>query len=672
MAFTPYLNINSLTGGVIDNDPPLSLPEDACTIAENVEFFYSALGERRKGCVAINLPDSITGDSNIQAVTWMGRHLPSNTLGDAELWLLSQHLTSTNNVLTHRSTSAWATVTPDDAISVTSGDGHRLSGISLHGKFFLAYNSSVDQLHVWDGTTLRKTGLAQPGAAPTGVDTGVPGVVYATIRYFRVRYVTVSGSTVLRRSEPSAVLSFTPSGAGTGVIITKPAAISQGETHWELEASTDNANFYRIARTVVGTTTYTDSTAFATGYTSGTLSEALTAYTLIPSGKFLSVDADRLLIAGSWENSAYASRLWWTPVLGNTGVGNDERLDMTVNPYIDLNGFEGGEITGLSKTVSGYVYVFKWSHIYKVVRTGIRSNAYSAIPLTTARGALPGSLVEATDQAGNPALYFLDPRVGPMRVGNNGVEWCGRDVRNLWERINLEATVSSHGVFYQCKNQVHFWVALDGADYPNAKIVVHCNELTPTDNGARRGWVTVPVGNRIADAHCSLMFSPNVDSTDTRGQDIVPFIGKQQWIVGGVTIKNLVQQCDIGSTDCFTTGDTKAYYYAIVQSKPFIPVGLLNKYNILSATLAVECIPKAVNYVYVKAIRDFGLEQLVIPVDMYLQADETIMIKKVDNFSFGEAVAVQLAFGDLNDAITPASSWRLHAFGMKTTQGQTS
>lgn len=660
----------SLAGGLNDNDPPISLKNDACTIAENIEFFNSNLGERRQGCVGITLPASITADANIQAVTWMGKHNPTNTLGDAELWVLAQNLTTATNLLTRRTSTAWSTVTQNDAITSTTGLGHRLSAVSLHGKLFLAHKSSVDQLHVWDGTTLRKTSLGV-SAAPTGANTG--GGALTGTRFYRVRYVVVSGSAVLLRAEPSAVLTFAPSGAGSAIRVTKPAAISQGETHWELEASTDNANFYRIARTLVGTTTVDDSVVYAVGYAlTGTLSEAATAYTQLPSGKFLSIDSDRLIIGGSWENSVYASRIWWTPVFGDPGTGNDERLDMTVNPYVDLDGYEGGEITGLSRAVNGYLYAFKWSHIYKLVRTGNRANAYNAIPITKARGALPGSLVEAVDQAGAPAQYFLDPVIGPMRIGANGLEWVGGDIRNTWMRVNLTATTVSHGVFYQNKNQVHFWVAVDGADYPNFKIVLHCDEVQSSTDGSHRGWVTVPVGNRISNAHCSLMFSSNIDTTSARNQALVPFIGKEQWTVSASTVKNLIQRCDTGTTDCFTAGDTTAYYYARVQSKPFVPASLLNNHGLMSAVLMSLGITDPGNRVYIEAVQDFGVLAKKVGVDLSPDGLETIVIKRIDNFGFSGLTAVQFTFGDLNLNIFPSTSWALHAFMVKISGEQTS
>lgn len=668
------ITIGTLRGGLNDNDPPTSLQADVCTVAENIEFYNSTLGERRAGCTAINLPASITGDANIQAITWMGTHFPTNSLGAIELWVLGQSLTGANSVLTHNVMGAWTTIVPDDTITVTytSGYGPGVRGNSLHGKFYMAYKSAVDQLHVWDGTTLRKVGLAAPAAAPTAADGGGAGAI-ATKRYYRVRYIVMSGSTVLRRGEPSAVLGFTPDGAHANITVTRPALISQGETHWEIEASTDNANFYQVSRIAVGSTTYADTVVFATGYAStGTLSELLTAYTLIPSGKYMTTDADRLIIGGSWETPAYGSRIWWTPVLGATGVGNDERLDMTVNPFIDLDGFEGGDLTGLSRSINGYLYAFKFGAIYKIIRKGQLTNAYEAIPVTKARGAFPNSVVEAVDQSGNPALYFLDPQVGPMRIGIYGLEWLGRDIRTLWQRVNQNATVPAHGVFYQQKNQVHFWVALDGADHPNGKIVVHTDAIASDANGARRGWVTVPVGNRIADAYCSNMFSDNVDSLDIRGFSQAPFIGKAKWIVNGVQITNVVQRCDVGTTDAFSTGDTAAYYYAKVQTRPFSPLSLLNKTGLLSGTLIVASSSSPANDVHVQAIKDYGVETKTIGVDLFSTGNETSLVKKIDNLNFAELTTVQLAFGDLDHTINPATNWQLQLFVMKLSSEQTS
>ena len=68
---------------------------------------------------------------------------------------------------------------------------------------------------------------------------------------------------MLRRSEPSESLEFTPAGTATGAIVSKPATISEDETHWELEASLDDVNFYVVGTTDVGTTSTVGPTRFS-------------------------------------------------------------------------------------------------------------------------------------------------------------------------------------------------------------------------------------------------------------------------------------------------------------------------------------------------------------------------------------------------------------------------
>jgi hypothetical protein len=657
----------SLRGGLDDTSPPITLADDACTLAENVEFVNSTLGERRRGCEAISLPTSISSDLTLDATTWMYRHLPENDEGEAELWTLTQSLTTTDHILARRQVAGWETIVPDDLIDVSDAQGHRMSAQTLHGNLFIAYKSTEDRLHVWDGTSLRRTGLAEPDA-PTGANQGAGTL--DTTRYYRTRYIVMDGTTVLRRSEPSEVLTFTPSGTGASVRITKPATISENETHWELEASLDNANFYVLATTVVATTTVDDSTAAATGYAASyDLSEDTGDYTTIPSGKYLSADDDRLIIAGSWDNPEEASRVRWTPRYAAPGVGNDERLEWDTDPFLDLDGFEGGEITGLSRAVNGYLFAFKRSHIYKLARTGQRSAAYEAHCLTKARGALPGSLVEAVNQAGQPSQYFLDPAIGPMRLSAEGLQWVGRDIQTFWQRVNTNAAVPCHGVYYSDKRQLHYWVAVDGSEYPNAKIILHVNEMRNTEEGGRRGWVTVAKDNRIATAHCSVMFASNIDTTDSRELPLVPFIGKHRWSVGAVTVRDYIQQCDTGNTDAHTTGDTDSAYRATVRTKPFALAGILNQHAVMAGALIAKASTEPDGLVFVKAIRDFGVETKTSSAALLARGDEGHVIRQLDDLNFAELYTLQLELGDLDDNVTPPEEWELHLLQLKVTGG---
>lgn len=657
--------LSSFRGGLDDTSPYIALAPDACVKAENVEFVHSTLGERRRGCEAIELPVEME-DTALQAVTWMYRHLPTNDEGDAELWVLAQSLSTDDYIIMRRQAAAWEEIIANDLIDVTENRGHRLSAQTLHGKLFVAYKSDVNRLHVFDGVSLRRVGLNAPPAPAVG-NTGAGS--FDTVRYYRVRDTVMDGDTVLIRSEPSGVTTFTPSGTGSAARIQKPdPPIGEGATHWEIEASLDNANFYRIATmTVGGASVYDDETDAGTGYAvdANPVSEDEEAYSLIPSGKFLTADQDRLIIAGSWESSEEASRVRWTPVFAAPGAGNDERLDLSTDPYLDLDGFEGGEITGISRAVNGYIFVFKRSHIYRMVRTGQRSKAYEAFPITKARGALPGSLVEAINQTGQPCIYFLDPSVGPTRLSVNGLQWCGRDIQTLWRRVNVNAAVPCHGVYYNEKRQLHYWLAVDDAEYPNMKIVLHVNEMRDTDEGGRRGWVTVAKDDRIATAHCSVMFATNVDTTDDRSFALAPFIGKERWSVGANTIRDYIQRCDTGGTDAHTTDDEDSAYRAELISKPFALNGLLNQHSVLAGVLLAKASTEPNGVVFVKIIRDFGREEKVVAVELFVNNDETHVIKQLDELNFAELYTLQIALGDLDDNVDPPDEWELHKLQLK-------
>ncbi len=215
--------IRSLLGGVNDSDPSISLPEDQCTVATNIEFFLSMLGERRRGTSAITLPASLSGKDRI---TFLHRHVPGTDPTAAELWALG--VTGTASMQLARKTTSWSDVTMSDTATLTGFSQYQWAAASLHGKLFICFDSNVDRLHVVDSgsTTMRRVGLATP-AAPTGANDGGAGT-FAGTRYYRVRYTFQDTGVTLRRSEPSAVLTFAPNGNDTGITVTKPASINDG------------------------------------------------------------------------------------------------------------------------------------------------------------------------------------------------------------------------------------------------------------------------------------------------------------------------------------------------------------------------------------------------------------------------------------------------------------
>lgn len=623
----------SLRGGMNDTDVPSMLKDDECVLAQNVEFFASALGERRNGCGAL----SITGSnlSNETIICHLSQWFPTNIVTTPEFFTASLTPGVSITVAIRSTASAWSNPSIKDALNFTVPDAYDMQTQSLNGKLFVAYHSAQDRAHVWDGVSLRRAGLAAPAAAPTGAETVGAGT-YASVRYFRVRYAVLSGATVLLRSEPSSVLTVTPSGTKTGEIITKPAAINEGETHWELEASVDNANFYRIARTIVATTTVTDLTAYATGYSGqGPISDAIGAYLLLPSAKFFGVDGDRLIYAGHWTDLSKQSLVGWTPVQNDPGVGNDERAPLvttggaSINNTTNLDNYDGGPITGLAASANGTWYVFKWNRIYKMVRTDDVTRAYSVITMSTTRGAIPGSVVRGVDERGASCVYFLDPSLGMSRVGPFGVQKI-RGLRTTWGRINLQASsIIARGCYYPYKQQVHWKIAVDGATRPNYELVVQVSELRQVDSDAVGRGCSVWTG-RITEVGALGVFTEIVNIGGIDQISDRPFVG--------LSSPDYIQRCDTEITDAGVT------FAATIRTKPYIVVGLLNRWGAMAAALLATA--NATSSLVVKFLRDFSVEVNQVTTTLTPAATEGYVVKSFDDLVMSGAKTIQIEFTD--------------------------
>jgi hypothetical protein len=625
--------LHSLRGGLNNTDPAISLSDDQATVAQNVEWVYGMIADRRLGSDAISLSATLAASDR---VTFLHRDLPTADETAARLWAFGVTGTS-SSTLEYKDTS-WHVPTLKDAFTITGIYPNRIRAVSLHGKTFIAYKSGQDRLHVYDGSTVRRSGVAEP-AAPTGANTAAAGSFTGT-RYYRVRYIEKSGSTVLRRSEPSDVLTFAPSGSKTGVTVTKPASISEGETHWELEASLNNSDFYVLATTAVGTSSVDDTTDYSTGYTAYTLSEDTGDYALIGSAKFLAVDDDRLIWAGSFDDANLASRLGWTPVYGADGVGNDERFETDTDPFKDLDAGEGGGCTGLSEPQNGSFYFFKFSQIHKADRTGQRTKAYDTFALTKKKGAIEGSVVDGEDATGEPCVYFIDPKTGPARVGQGGIFNCGRDIRRTWKQLNLDATqLIATGLYYPDKHQVHWWIATGSSNVPDVHIVLHTHLTRLGEDGVRRGWA-IWTGATAA-AQCACLFADNIDDGTARSLSLVPFVG--------MAGSGNVHRCDTGDDDNGTE------FTATVKSKPLTPASVVQHYGVTSG--AVVAIAASGASIDVSLVRDRGLETVTVSdISLAPTASETDVIKDLDNLTLSEWRLVEIQVSDVD---TPGSQWQV-------------
>lgn len=629
MAKNGILTIGSLRGGLNNSDDPSSIADDQVSFANNVEFFQSQLGERRLGCEGVDLAGS--GLEFVTVIVHIGVHHPEQTdLINNELWVLGADI-GDDVAIARRSGGVWTVVTSPSVLNSGSTVVGKMDSVSIHGKFFLMARSDENRPHVWDGTSFRRVGLSAPASAPSAVATGVAGT-FADVRYYRVRFERHDADGNIKlRSEPSDEYTFTPDGTKTGATVTRPTVVDGNETHWVLEASTGDGNWWIIATTVVATTTVTDTNNPATNYGDFDLSATVGDYTIPQSAKFVVADQDRLVFGGAWEDPKLGSRVSWTPTTGATGVGNDERVPLRIDSFVDLDWMSGGDLTGLSNPVNGAFYAFKLNRIYKLQRSGQLSDAYTAFQLSTTRGAIEGSIVNGTDEYGGACAYFLDPAIGPCRVGSAGIQEM-QGIRATWQTVNITASpVSSHGIYYPDKQQVHWWVAVDGSTETNQKIICQVNEVRSTLQGStERGW-TLADGD-IATAWCSAVVPELVAGDDILRLSFRPYIGGDN--------PDGLKRCDVGSTDNGTA------YVAKIVTKAYMTAGLLGKFGIMSGGLLAGAVDDTTMRVNVKLIRDFGKETYSINKDFVPELVETMVNLKMDELDLSQAFAIQVEISD--------------------------
>jgi len=631
------LQITSLAGGMNNTDAPSELPDDQCVLLENVEIFGSAIGERRNGCGPLDITGS--GLDTEAGVTYLTQWFPTNEVLNPEFFAVAATIGASVKIAV-RTNGVWRPVVvyvdPQGDSDLPLNDTESVYSWrtqSLNGKLFVAYANSngVDRLHVWDGTTLRRTGITQPVPPVSAVDEGTG--TFNTVRYYRARFVSMAGDVVSRRSEPSESITFTPSGTGAGATVTGPPLPNEGETHWELEASLNNVAFYRIARTVIATTTVNDEVDAVVGYAvAGTLSEEVGTYLLLRAARYLLVDGDRLILGGHRSDITKKSQVAWTPVLNDPGAGSDERMPLGVNNSVNLDNFDGGPLTDLGSGSVGTWYAFKWKRIYKFTRTGDVNRAYENMLLSATRGAITGSVVRGVDEGGAGCLYFLDPSMGPSRLGTGGLQAIV-GLRETWTHINLQAdAVVARGVYYADKQQVIWWIAIDGSNTPNYVIKLQVSELRAQSasggNGVGRGW-SVATG-RIAEAVTASVLTEIVSINGVPRVSDRPFIG--------LTAPDFIQRCDVETTDAGVP------YRAIIRTKPYILAGLLNKWGAMTAALLATA--NATNNILVKFIRDFGKETNQILTPLAPEGTEDQVIKVFDDLVMSNAATIQVEICD--------------------------
>jgi hypothetical protein len=486
-----------------------------------VDFYKASFMRKRDGVVAQTMSFTSTGFSDALASIFY--HNPTTLAADRILVGIDR----TGLIKKRVSGSAnWTNITPKDAYT---GNYFDINAVTFNNKLFVAGNTAENRLQVYDGTTWSRVGLATP-AAPTVANDGGGGTYAAVIRYYKVVYLVIDGAgKVIRRSEPSAAQSFTPSGANTAAVVTKPASISESETHWAIYGSPDGGNYVQLVQQVVGTTTYSDTTVPSLYI--GTAIPVAGTFTCPPSAKYMVVDQAGIVMGGAWETATGSAmapsdkRVWWTGTFGATDQGDDERITNTnlIKNYLDVD----APITGIGGPYNGIIYVFSLDSCYKLVGTSNAATRYLRHKADGVKGCISHkSIVMAQDEFGSPAMYWLS-KEGPFRISQAGQQDLSENVKDIWDTINLDASGTiCHGLYWPDRKQIWWWVAGTGATIPTILIKFDTRLGRVVESGKVHGGWSKDSGS-VAAANCSVMASSDLANMVALnypyiGQDGVP------------------------------------------------------------------------------------------------------------------------------------------------------
>lgn len=353
-----------------------------------------------------------------------------------------------------------------------------------------------------------------------------------------------------------------------------------------------------------------------------------------------------------------ASAVMWTPVIGTTpsftgGVADEERVPSTNR--LDLDRQDGGGITG-GAILSGTVYVFKLSHIYRLRRTGDADLPYQAIPITKSLGAVSHkSIVVGEDDAGNECLYFFSRR-GPYRLSANGLEYLGRDIETLWKTVSLSSTLPPFGVWHQEKRQVQWWVTTTGQFPADKKLVFHASHGRRDEHGnVRGGWAVHTDG--AADVFCAVMFANTLGAT--MSLDLKPYVG-QRWVTGLPDGPCIKYDADGTYTD---RGGNATTYIGRVKPGAFPPGGPGMKGRMTQAYVLGTCANRALA---LDVIEDFGARTRTGSATLPAVSGSSTraLVKVDDDVRATDAMYLEIV---LDDDVTPASSaaWTVDAIGLR-------
>lgn len=516
----PVAELVDFSGGLNTAEPPDQIGAGQLAVILNLEYRRTKGLKRRRGST-----DPLTNNTVFAAsssVVTLFRHTPGQSETSMELWGMSND--ATPELSRVAASSAWsAAIALSDAISAAA-DAANCRGVSFNGKLFLFYNSAVDRLHVWDGASVRRVGIATPAAA-TVANTGA-GAYAAILRYYKVQWAFQDGVGNIVYSALSPSVSFTPSGAGTAARVTRPALAGESETTWVVFGSADDVNYYRIASIVTGTTTFDDTTLPvnypSVGPTFAGTPTGADYFTPPISAKFGLVDGQQLLLGGSHETTGLSSTVYFTPDLNTSGfsIADDERVPTTNR--LDIEPQLGGGLTGLGGPIGGTPLAFKFDRTYLLNPTNDVTLPYTRQLLTDAVGCVAHQgIVLAEDETGAPALYW-PARRGYYRYGSAGLEYCGADIEDLWATVNLSATYGITAAYHRDAGQIWIFIPVSSDTTPSVRIKFHVARARRTEAGVRGGWTRDDGNGATVSAVCMFSDVPGA----TMSLRLKPYIAK--------------------------------------------------------------------------------------------------------------------------------------------------
>ena len=195
------VTISSLRGGRNGVDPPVdpTFPMDQGVEMWNVDLDAGApLGKKRGGTVPVSTAGGRPFGGTLHSLI---RHVPGGREGDSGAVGGGQSDDARSGSGCAEGVT-WENVAVADPLQNPKPGS--VIATTFNDKLFCAYDSGVDRLHCWDGTTFRRVGLAPGAAAPTVTNAG-RGSYAALLRYYRVRWTEMDGVKVIRRSEGDAL-----------------------------------------------------------------------------------------------------------------------------------------------------------------------------------------------------------------------------------------------------------------------------------------------------------------------------------------------------------------------------------------------------------------------------------------------------------------------------------